>query len=161
MTRLHFSAADISLTVGIASLVALAIPLFLGWLSDHTGRKPLLLVLNLLGFAGLFLISHEKGLAGFCVASSLLSLYSCFSGLSNAMITDLVPKESLGLGLSLINSTSFIAGIFSSALVGLTINTLGVSTPFLLAMILPLTAGIFLSLIKENKQTSSFHLTED
>jgi MFS family permease len=156
MTGLEFSADDISLTVGVASLVALAMPLFLGWLSDYSGRKPLLLGLNFLGLAGLFLISRGQELTEFCVASSLLSLYSCFSGLSNALVTDLVPKESLGFGLSLINGTSFIAGIFSSALFGLTLNSLGPKMPFLLGMLLPLIAAFLLAGLKENRPNASF-----
>ncbi len=155
MTQLSFSANEISLTTGIASLAALALPLLLGWLSDSIGRKPLLLGLNLLGFAGLFLISRAQGLAGFCVASSLLSLYSCFGGLSNALIADLVPRESLGFGLSLINSTSFIAGIFSSALLGLTMGALGSTIPFLLAMILPLAAVILVAYVREDRLKAS------
>lgn len=151
MSDLNFSAADISMTVGIASLAALAIPLLLGWLSDYVGRKPLLLGLNLLGLAGLFLISRGHALVEFSIASSLLSLYSCFGGLSNALITDLVPKESLGFGLSLINGTSFIAGIFSSALLGITIRSLGPSTPFLAALFLPLLAALLLGRLKETR----------
>ena len=156
MTGLQFSADDISLTVGVASLVALAVPLFLGWLSDYSGRKPLLLGLNFLGLAGLFLISRGQALSEFCVASSLLSLYSCFSGLSNALVADLVPKESLGFGLSLINGTSFIAGIFSSTLFGLTLNNLGPKMPFLLGMLLPLIAAFLLAGLKENRPGVSF-----
>lgn len=144
MTRLNFSADDISLTAGIGSLVALGMPLVLGWLSDYTGRKPLLLGLNLLGMAGLFIVSREYGLAGFYAASALLSVYSCFGGLANALITDLVPPESLGVGLSLVNGASFIAGIFSSTLVGVTVNAWGNATPFLFAMGFPLAAALLL-----------------
>jgi MFS family permease len=155
MTRLSFSADDISLTVGIASLAGLTIPLLLGWLSDYTGRKPLLLGLNLLGLAGLFLISQGYGLAGFCAASSLLSIYSCISGLANALVTDLIPPESLGFGLSLVNGTSFIAGIFSSTLMGLAINLMRETTPFLVSMLLPLIAALLLSRIRENRPNLS------
>ncbi len=151
MTDSGFSATDISLTVAVASLASLAMPLLLGWLSDRTGRKPLLVGLNLLGLAGMFLISRELGLTGFCVASSLLSLYSCFSGLSNAMVTDLLPQQSLGLGLALVNSTSYIAGIFSSALLGLSLQRLGNTLPFLVGMLLPLVAAILLACLSEKR----------
>lgn len=152
MTRLRFSADDISLTSGIASLAALAMPLLLGWFSDIVGRKPLLLGLNLLGLAGVFLVSRENGLAGFCIASSLLSIYACFGGLSNALITDLMPKESLGFGLSVINSTAHIAGFFSSILLGQAVNIFGFNTPFLIAMILPLLAAILVSRVSGQLQ---------
>jgi len=142
-----FTAADVSLTAGIASMAALAVPLLLGWISDRTGRKPLLLGLNLLGLAGLFLISRQQGLTGFCVASSLLSLYSCFGGLSNALVADLLPAGSLGLGLALVNSSSYIAGIFSSSLLGVSLQAMGNTLPFLAGMVLPLAAAIFLALV--------------
>jgi MFS family permease len=147
MSDLAFSAGDISLTVGVASLAALAMPLLLGWMSDRIGRKPLLLALNLLGLIGLFLLGWGHGLAGFCAASSLLSLYSCFGGLSNALAADLLPPQSLGLGLALINSSSYIAGIFSSSLVGLSLKSLGNTKPFLLAMAVPVAAAIFLACV--------------
>ncbi len=155
MSRLNFSADDISLTVGVAGLVALTLPLLLGWLSDYTGRKPLILALNLLGMGGLFLVSRGYGLAGFCAASSLLSIYGCISGLANALVTDLIPPESLGFGLSLINGTAFIAGIFSSTLMGLAINLLKEPTPFLASMLFPLIAVILLSRIRENRPNRS------
>lgn len=153
MTRLRFSANDISLTVGIASLAALAMPLLLGWMSDIIGRKPLLLGLNLLGLAGLFLISQGHGMVGFCIASSLLSIYSCFGGLSNALITDVMPKENLGFGLSVINSTAHIAGLFSSVFVGQAINIFGFTTPFLIGMIFPLIAASLIGYVPKQLVT--------
>jgi MFS family permease len=152
MTLLSFSADEISLTVGVASLIALAMPLWLGWLSDLVGRKPLLLGLNLIGLAGLWIISQAQDLIGFCIASSLLSVYSCFGSLANAFITDLAPPESIGTALALVNGTSFIAGIFSSTLVGTAVNTWGNQTPFLFAMVFPLVAGLLLVRIGENRQ---------
>ncbi len=152
MNGLNFSPGDISLTTGIASLAALAVPLLLGWLSDRTGRKPILLALNFLGLAGLFLLSRGGDLAAFSVASSLLSLYGCFSGLFNALVTDLLPARSLGFGLALVNSASYIAGIFSSTLVGISIKSMGNQLPFLLGMVLPLVAALFLASISEKRQ---------
>ncbi len=161
MSDLAFSAGDISLTVGVASLAALAMPLLLGWLSDRIGRKPLLLALNLLGLIGLFLLGREHGLAGFCLASALLSLYSCFSGLSNALAADLLPPQSLGLGLALINSSSYVAGIFSSSLVGLSLKALGNTTPFLIGMVLPFVAIILLACVPMRRPVLTSRIIPD
>jgi MFS family permease len=155
MTGLNFTAGDVSLTTGIASLAALAVPLFLGWLSDQIGRKPLLLTLNLLGLGGLLLISQNPELTGFCAASALLSLYGCFGGLSNALAADLAPRQSLGFALALINSSAHVAGIFSSMLLGLGIHALGSKIPFLIAMLLPLAAAILISVVAEKKPAIS------
>jgi MFS family permease len=89
----------------------------------------------------------DHRLMGFCIASSLLSIYSCFGGLSNALITDVLPKETIGFGLSVINSTSYIAGFLSSVLLGQAINVLGFTTPFLIGLILPPIAAILIGLV--------------
>jgi MFS family permease len=144
MNSLNFSANDISTTAGIASLVALPMPLLLGWLSDRTGRKGLIIGLNFLGIASLVFLSKVFTLPGYWLSSSLLSLYSCFTGLSIALATDILPLQALGIGISLISGTSNIAGIFSSALLGLALGSLGPSTTFLIGLVLPITAIILL-----------------
>jgi MFS family permease len=151
MNQLNFSAGDISMSAGIASLVALTMPLILGWLSDFVGRRPLMIALNLLGIAGLLTLSQMHTLSSFCVASSLFSLYSCFSGLCNALTADLIAPKSLGVGLSLMSNTSNIAGIFSSTLLGLALACFGVSTTFLLALVLPLLVIVLLVLVQEKR----------
>lgn len=155
MNDLGYSAGSISTTAGVASLAALAMPLLMGWLSDRTGRKRLILGLNLLGMAGLVILSQVYSLAGFWAASALLSLYSCFSGLTNALVTDLVPRQALGLGLSLITNASNIAGIISSVGLGLAFSSLGPGTTFLAALTLPVVAALLVALVKEPRRPAA------
>ena len=149
MNQLKFSAGDISLTAGVASMAALAMPLLLGWLSDKIGRKPLMIGLNLVGMAGLLLLSQTAALPGFCLASALLSIFSTFAALTSALTADLVPRQSLGLGLSIMNNTSNLAGILSSALLGWALGGLGAATTFLIAPLLPLAAILMMARIEE------------
>jgi MFS family permease len=149
MNGLGYSAGSISTTAGVASLAALAMPLLLGWLSDRIGRKRLILGLNLLGMASMAILSQVQSLAGFWTASALLLLYSSFSGLANALTTDLVPRQSLGLGLSLITNAANFAGIISSVGLGLAFSSLGPGTTFLVALVLPAAAALLMALVKE------------
>jgi MFS family permease len=155
MNGLNFSAGEISTTAGIASLVILPLPLFLGWISDRTGRKPLIVGLNLLGIAGLVILSRVTSLSGFWLASTMLSFYGCFSGLTIALAVDILPRQAMGIGISLISGTSNIAGIFSSALLGLAFRGLGPSTTFLAALILPLAAIAMLFFVSERRFNGS------
>ncbi len=152
MSDQGYPAGSISTAAGIAGLAALVMPLLLGWLSDRTGRKRLILGLNLLGLAGLAMLSQEQPLAGFWTASALLSLYSCFSGLTNALVTDIVPRQALGIGLALITNASNIAGIISSVVLGLAFSSLGPGTTFLAALALPVAAALLVALGKEPKR---------
>jgi MFS family permease len=149
MNRLSFSAGDISFTAGVASLVALGMPLVLGWLSDKIGRKPLMIGLNLVGIVGLLILSQTAALPGFCLASALLSVFSSFAALTSAFTADLVPRQSLGLGLSIMNNTSNMAGILSSALLGWALGGLGAAAIFLIASLLPLAAIFMMARIEE------------
>jgi MFS family permease len=149
MDRLEFSASDISATAGVAGLVALPMPILIGWLSDRIGRKGLMIALNLLGVAALLILSQASTLAGFSLAAALLSLYSNFTTLGNALTADLVPPQAMGFWLSLMTSTSNIAGIFSSPLVGWTIASLGAANTFLAALVLPLGAVLLLARVQE------------
>jgi MFS family permease len=141
MSQLSFSAGDISLTAGVASTASLVMPLLLGWSSDRIGRKPLIFGLFLVGAAGLLILSQVASLPGFCLASALLSIFGSFAALTSAYTADLLPRQSLGLGLSIINNTSNLAGIASSALLGWALGGLGASVTFLIAPLL-LLAGI-------------------
>ena len=147
-----YSAGSISTTAGVASLAALAMPLLVGWLSDRTGRKPLILGINLLGLASLAILSQAQSLASFWAASALLSLYAAFSGLTTALVTDLVPPQALGLGLSLITNASNIAGIASSVVLGLAFSSLGPGTTFLAGLALPAAAALLVVLVKEPRR---------
>ncbi len=158
MDRLKFSAGDISTTGGIASLVALGMPLLLGWLSDRIGRKFLIIALNLLGFLGLFILSQTQALPGFWAAASLFSLYGCFIGLANALTTDLVPRQALGVGLAWMSSASNIAGIFSSALLGVGLSGLGAATTFLVGLALPAAAIVMMVRVTERRLPAVFQL---
>jgi hypothetical protein len=64
---------------------------------------------------------------------------------------DLVYQESLGIALALINISAHVAGIFSSALLGLALHAIGFKMPFLITMLFPLTGTMLLAELVEKK----------
>ena len=72
MDQRGFAAAAISSTVAVAGVVTLPVGLTIGALSDRLGRKPFLIMSNLVAVAGMLLLMASASLWQFWVAVSLL-----------------------------------------------------------------------------------------
>jgi MFS family permease len=81
----------------------------------------------------------------FCL---VLVLQAVFMGVNatipNALVTDLVPKESLGRGLALFGATTWIGGMLGFAGAGHALQSLGIVPTFIAAISLVLTAILLL-----------------
>ena len=148
MNDLGFSAAAISSTGAIAGAVILPLPLLLGRLSDRVGRKQLLLPFYVTSVAGLLILAVSSSLWHFWVAVALHVILSPVNqSVGPAWVTDFVPRESLGRGLSLFSSMSWVGGIIGFAGTGLAIQNLGMTTTLIIAACLPLIgAGLLMSI---------------
>ena len=145
MKELVFVSAAISSTGAIGGAVTLPLSPLVGWMSDRIGRKRLLAACYLSGMVGLLVLAVSISLWHFWVASSLLSVLAyASSGVGSALVTDLVPQESLGRGMSLFTATTWVGGIIGFACTGYTIQNLGMTHAFVIGAFLSLTAIILL-----------------
>jgi len=139
MTDLGFGTGALTTAGAIGSALTLPVPLLAGWLSDRLGRQRFLAFSFLATTAALLALSAATDLWHFWAASMLYTLSYAGGPVASALVTDLVPRESLGQGLALYNATGWLGGIVGSVLAGYGAQSVG-TTPTLLA-------GAFLPLI--------------
>ena len=145
MNELIFLSAAISSTGAIGGAVTLPLSPLVGWLSDRVGRKRLLVVCYLAGTVGLLVLAASISLWHFWVSASLVSVLSIVgSSVGSALVTDLVPQESLGRGISLFTTTAWVGGIIGFAGTGYAVQNLGMTSTFVIGAFLPLIAIILL-----------------
>jgi len=150
MNELGFSATAISSTAAIGGAITLPLPPLIGWLSDRIERKRFLILTYLSGTASLLILSASGSLWHFWLSSSLLSVLTYASrGVGSALVTDLVPQASLGRGIALFNSTTWIGGIIGFAATGFAIQNLGMFLSFIIGACLPVIAMVLLIPIRK------------
>jgi MFS family permease len=141
MDSLDFGAMAISSTGAISGVVAMPIPFLMGWLSDPTGRKIYIYISYLIGTACLLILAVSTSIWQFFIASILQALFIGINGtVGNALVTDLVPRKSLGRGLALFGATVWIGGILGFAGAGFALQNLGALPTFFIGACLPLIA---------------------
>ena len=140
MADLGFDAAALTTAGSIGSALALPVPLLAGWLSDRMGRKRFMAFSFLATTAGLAVLSASTALWHFWAASMLFTLSNAGGPVTNALVTDLLPRESLGRGLAIFNSTTWLGGIAGCALTGLAAQSVGMTPTLLAGACLPLIA---------------------
>ena len=139
----------ISSTAAVSGIVSMPIPLLLGWISDRTGRKIYLYLGYVAGAASLSILAISLSLWHFFIVSVLQSvLVGANATVGNALVTDLVPRESLGKGLSLFGATSWIGGVVGFAGAGYALQSLGALPTFIAGICLILIAIVLLTPIR-------------
>jgi len=145
MNEMEFGALAISSTGAVGGIVAMPIPLLMGWLSDRTGRKIYLYLGYLACVASISVLAISTSLWNFFI---VLILQSLFMGINmtvgNALVTDLLPQESLGRGLSLFAATSWIGGVLGFAGAGYALQSFGAIPTFIIGISLALIAIVLL-----------------
>jgi MFS family permease len=140
MNNLKFGPLEITSTSAIGGLVGMPFPLIMGWLSDRIGRKTFLFTAYLAGFASLILLAFSKALWNFWAVFALRGIESGGTGIGYALVTDLVPKESLGKGLAVFGSAGWIGGVVGFAAAGYLLQNLGFGPTLLIGAGLAVTA---------------------
>jgi MFS family permease len=155
MNDLAFTAAAVSSTSAVGGFVTLPLPPLIGWLSDRLGRKRFLVLGYLAGAVSLPILLVAASLWHFWVAISLLSaLWSVNGAVGPALVTDIVPQESLGRGISLFSAATWIGGVTGFAVTGYAVQNLGSSTTVTLAALLSLTGILLLIPVRETKSSA-------
>ncbi|MBA3873169.1 MAG: MFS transporter [Anaerolineae bacterium] len=139
-----FDATDISSSSAIGSIISLPFPVFIGWLSDRLGRKPLIMICYLASSIGLAVLATSSTLWHFWIAMALQSIIGAGVAVGSALITDLVPRESLATPISLYGSTQFIGYVIGFGGMGTIIKLLGLSASLLVGILLCMVALILL-----------------
>jgi len=119
------STTDVGLLIAFGTLPGAFSALFMGWLSDHIGRKPLL-VINLFLYTSCFLLFYFfAGFAAFAIIRFIegFSVWAVL-GLAPTIIADVVPPERRGQAMGLYNSVQGIGQVTGPLIAGM-ILTLG------------------------------------
>jgi len=147
MDSFHFDATSISSTGAIGSIISLPFPVFIGWLSDRLGRKPLIMICYLASLIGLAVLALSSDLWHFWVAMALQSIIGAGVAVGSALITDLVPRDSLATPLSVYSSTQFIGYVVGFGGMGTVIKLVGLSTSLLIGIVFCIAALALLLVI--------------
>ena len=149
MTDLRFPSAAISRVVAVGGAVTLPFPFLIGWLSDKFGRKRLLALCYLAGIIGISSQAISVSWWHFCLATILIAFVTRVGGgVGSALVSDLVPKESLGMGIAFFQAGSWVAGIIGWSITGYAIQNFGLTSSMIMAVILPLAAIMLLIFIR-------------
>jgi MFS family permease len=148
MNNLGFDTSAISSAFGIGAAVTLPLPPLIGWLSDRVGRTRCLALCYLLGGTGILILIFSGSLWHFWASTILISMIGASMSVGLAQVADLVPRESLDVGISLYSSTSFIGGIVGFASSGYIIQFMGMGQTLLLSASLSLLAVLLLMFVR-------------
>ena len=147
MDGLGFDATAVTSTVTIQGLVALPLPLFVGWLSDRIGRTRLLMAGYLAGLLGALTLISATSIGQIWLSTAIFALGGAGASLGFAYVTDLSSPESLGSAMARFSSTPWFAGVLGFGLTGFVIQAVGLQMTFLLVAVLPAIAILLLFLI--------------
>jgi DHA1 family tetracycline resistance protein-like MFS transporter len=151
MNNLGFAATEITSTGVIGGMVMLPFPFILGWLSDRLGRKRLMVLCYTSYALCMVMYTLSKSLWHFWIATSLSSMGFVSTCVGAAFVTDLVEPKALGRGVSLFQGIGWIGNAIGLAVAGYAFQSLGISTAFFTAAVLPLIGIVLLISIRVAK----------
>ena len=140
MESLGFSSAAISSTSTAAGAITLPLPAIFGWLSDRTDRLRIIAFGFVFGALGLGMLVFASDLWQFWLVAILITTMSAVIGVGFAHMVDAAPDDSVGQGLSLFQSTAWVAGIVGFLAAGYAIDNIGFAPSTFVAAVLPVIA---------------------
>jgi len=156
MDGLGFGAEAISGVVAIGSAVSIPLPFILGWLSDRTNRYYVVASCFLIGALGLFALIGSSLLWHFAIVSALMPVVGASMGISQALVTDLVPPKLLGVALALYNSAVQIGIAIGFISAGNAIQNFGLTASYIAGAVLTLVAiGMLFAIQAKRKRQAA------
>lgn len=156
MNELGFSATAISSTGAVGALITFPLPILVGWLSDRVGRVQLLVLGYLACTTGLLVLAMSASLWHFWLVLGVMNILFATGSVASALATDLVPRESLGRGMSLLSTMGWVGSIIGYAGTGYAVQNLGTASTFRAGALLPLLAiGLLMSIRQAGQESVS------
>ncbi len=147
LQSLNFTASAIVSTAAVGGLLAIPSTYVLGTLSDRMDRRYLLLVGYGLAASGALILEIASELWHFWLATGLLFVARSTNGsIAPAWATDILADDMIGRGLPYLNAATWLAGIAGSLIAGKTIDSMGMTSLYLLAAGLAISAALLLGL---------------
>jgi MFS family permease len=156
MDGLGFNPEAISVVVAIGSAVSIPLPFLLGWLSDRISRYYVVAFCFLIGALGLLALVGSSLLWHFAAASALLPVVGASMGISQALVTDLVPPKALGVALALYSAALQIGAVIGFSTAGNAIQSFGLEATYITGAVLTLVAiGLLLAVQAKKKRQAA------
>jgi MFS family permease len=144
MDRLHFDATAISSAGAVGALIAIPLPLLIGWLSDRLGRKPLIMITYLGTAIALLILAPALEQWQFWAACALQNTLGTSLVVGSALVADIFPRESLGTPLSLFGATPWIGFVVGFGASGAAINAFQMTPTLIIGAFLALVGIVLL-----------------
>ncbi|MFN8418608.1 MAG: MFS transporter [Anaerolineae bacterium] len=152
MSRLGFEATAIASVGAIGGLISLPFPVFFGWLSDRMNRYWLVALCFAFSAIGLLMLASATVEWQFWASAILLSGTGISLGIGPALVTDVVPAQALGKGLSWYGFSSSAGGIVGFTLTGYAIQGFGMNATFIGSALLTVMAILLVLQVRRARQ---------
>lgn len=157
MNSRGFSKFTIDMTASIQGLVALCLPLLLGWLSDKIGRRWIMITTYLLVSASLVVLAFSRTAWHFYFFAGLYAFLTIPPSVGPAYVMDIVPRDRAARSVSLFQAAFWVGSIAGMSASGIAFEKLGTFRPILLSSLFPIAGIVLLLLIRERARPGSSH----
>jgi MFS family permease len=137
MQALGFAPGAVASTAMVSGLLTIPLALALGTLADRVGGRRLLIVSYVLAASGAGTLAIASAVWHFQLAATLLLVAWCLSrSAASALAADLLPMNTLAVGLPRLGAMDSIASIVGFALAGIVMDILGGPALYAIAALL-------------------------
>jgi DHA1 family tetracycline resistance protein-like MFS transporter len=130
------SASEIGWLLAIYSIMQFLFAPLWGRLSDHIGRRPIILVSLVGSTAGYILFAVADSLTGLFVSRIIAGMAAANISTAHAIIADVLPPEQRTSGMGKVGAAIGLGFVFGPAIGGLTAGESSYTFPFILAAVL-------------------------